>query len=120
MIPGTTILTGTIIIPYTGRSDTHGDIILLGVSASRGATRIIIPHGTILTGMVAIMAATGILLTVIHTGMVTDMDTTTHIMVAIMVIGITIITDQVVSITEHVQGIPQAEQQPHIPLIQEI
>lgn len=71
--------------------------------------------------MAAITAVTGIRPIVTHTGMDMDMVTMTLTTEATMVIIITIITGPVVYITEHVQGILQAEQQPpEIPLMQEI
>ena len=108
MIPGTTIHTGTIIIPFTGQWVTHGDIILPGASASHGVPRIIIHHGIILTGMAAITTVTGIRPIVTHTDMVT-MTPTTEVT---MVIIITITTDPVRFITDTAEASPQEEERP--------
>jgi hypothetical protein len=86
-------------------------VILHGVSASLTVIRIIHP-GTALTGMVVSMTVTGTHLTVTHTGVVTDMVTTTPITGITMVTIITIITEPGLFIMVIAEVTPPAGGQP--------
>lgn len=106
------ILTGTIIIPFTGALDIHMDIILHGDSVSHGDIRITTHHGTVRTGMEDTIAVTGTILTAILTGMDTTTVTMIHITdLTTVIITIMITTDPVAFIMVHEEDIPPPGQQ---------